>query len=204
MPECTPSKRGSWTNTWFREAAGTLKRNQNRLLVIAVLWCAALSALSTSAAATDAGYTRYKDPHGRFAFDYPSTMQVRTSTPDEVLLFHPSATLRISVFIEKRSRRGEAKVEPFLAAFKQRLKHEMKESVVLDEGKPQGTGDAGYLVCGFKDQRGMDHVQLVHYVVGEEKVLQMIISDRPAGFTNLESVIRKVHGSLTITDGGLK
>ena len=80
----------------------------------------------------------------------------------------------------------------------------MKESVVLDEGKSQRASDAGYMVCGFKNQRGMDHVQLVHYVVGEEKVLQMIISDRPAGFTNLESVIRKIHGSLTILGKGLK
>ena len=68
-------------------------------IVACLIWYAALALVTTNAFATDAGYTRYKDPLGRFAFDYPSTMQVRTSSPDEAAIFHPSATLRISVFI---------------------------------------------------------------------------------------------------------
>jgi len=181
-----------------------LRINRTSASVFGAAWCAAIALIASYACATDAGYTQYRDPLGRFAFDYPSTMQVRAKSPDEVSIFHPSASLRISVFVEKRGPRGEAKVGPFLASFKERLKQDMKESVVLEEGKLSKGGDSGHLVCAFKDQRGLEHVQLVHYVVSEGKVLQMIISDRPSGFANLESVIRKVHDSLTILGQGIK
>ncbi|MCA1959274.1 MAG: hypothetical protein LDL33_00660 [Desulfomonile sp.] len=172
--------------------------------MIGVVLCAAIALIASYACATDAGYTQYRDPLGRFAFDYPSTMEVRSTNPDQVSIFHPSASLRISVFVEKRARRGEAKAGPFLASFKERLKLDMKDAVVLDESEAQKGSDSGHLVCAFKDRRGLEHVQLVHYVVGEDKVLQMIISDRPSGFANLEPVIRKVHGSLQILGRGLK
>jgi hypothetical protein len=47
-------------------------------------------------------------------------------------------------------------------------------------------------------------VQLVQYYVTEDRLLQMIISDRPEGFRNLQKVIRQIHQSLRIMKPALK
>ena len=81
----------------------------------------------------------------------------------------------------------------------------MKGASIVEEGKLPGSGDSqGYLICSFLDQRGIKHVQLVQWFVGEERVLQMIVSDRARGFRNLEKVIRKIHRSLTIGNPGIE
>lgn len=148
---------------------------------------------------SEAGYKRYSDPSNRFSFDYPATMDLTAVNPDEVKISHKGATLRINVFVEKRTRKGKLAVEPLLEAFKSRLKQEMKEASILEQGKLPGSDESqGYIVCSFRDQRGMTYVQLVQYFVTEDRVVQMIISDRPKGFTNLEAVIRKVHASMKI------
>lgn len=148
---------------------------------------------------SDAGYKRYTDPSRRFSFDYPATMDVAAANPDEVKISHKGATLRINVFVEKRTRKGKTAVEPLLEAFKSRLKQEMKEASVLEQGKLPGSDESqGYIICSFRDQRGILYVQLVQYFVTEGRVVQMIISDRPTGFANLQTVIRKVHASMKI------
>jgi len=132
-------------------------------------------------------------------------MKVDGVNPDKVKIYHPRATLRISVFIEKRPRRRRPRVGPLIAAFKKRLRQEMKGASIVEEGKLPGSGDSqGYLICSFQDQRGIKHVQLVQWFVGEERVLQMIVSDRARGFRNLEKVIRKIHRSLAIGNPRLK
>jgi hypothetical protein len=183
--------------------ATSLTAMSHRITIIACLvLCLGNSAWAAAKQEqTVAGYAQYKDPLGRFIFDYPATMKVRGADPDQVTVFHQGATLRISVYVEKRPRKGDSKVEPLLEAFKKRLKEDVKEPTILEEGKTPGSRDSqGYIICSFKDQRGVDYVQLVHYCVGEERVLQMIISDRTAGFKNLAPVIRKIHQSLKIID----
>lgn len=148
---------------------------------------------------SNAVYKRYTDPSSRFSFDYPATMAVTAANPDEVKISHKGATLRINVFVEKRTRKGKTAVEPLLEAFKSRLKQEMKEASILEQGKLPGSDESqGYIICSFRDQRGIMYVQLVQYFVTEDSVVQMIISDRPKGFANLETVIRKVHASMKI------
>lgn len=158
-----------------------------------------------AATGSDSGYKTYEDPRGRFSFQYPSTMKVTVVTPDHVKVSHPKATLRINVFVQDRPRKRDPKVRPVLEALKRGLKQGMKEASVIEEGNVPGTGDRqGYLICSFRDQRGIKHVQLVHYAVSEDRILQMIISDRPRGFKNLEKVIRKIHQSLKIQNPTLK
>ncbi len=161
--------------------------------------------LTASVFAATGGFTKYIDPEQRFSFDYPSTMKVHTAGNDEVRITHPGATLRITVLIEKRRRTATASAELLLDAFKKTLKAEMKDAAVLEEGKLPGLeGSQGYIVCSFTDLRGIKLVQLVQYYVTEDRVLQMIISDRPEGFKNLEKVIRKIHQSLRILNPKLK
>lgn len=155
--------------------------------------------LNANAVAPESGFTRYMDPEQRFSFDYPSTMKVRASGNDEVKVTHPGATLRITVLVEKRRQTATASAELLLDAFKKTLKAEMKDAAVLEEGKLAGLeGSQGYIVCSFKDLRGIQLVQLVQYYVTKDRVLQMTISDRPEGFKNLEKVVRKIHQSLRI------
>jgi hypothetical protein len=86
-----------------------------------------------------------------------------------VKVFHPDASLRITVVVEKRQRRRDTKVEPFLVAFKKTLERDMSETTILEEGKLPGPADSqGYVICSYKDRRGMRFVQLVQYWVSRE------------------------------------
>jgi hypothetical protein len=176
-----------------------MTRRSLRIVTLLLLCSLQWGILTASAVAPDSGFTRYIDPEQRFSFDYPSTMKVRPVGNDEVKVTHPGATLRITVLVEKRRRTGTASAELLLDAFKKTLKAEMKDAAVLEEGKLPGLeGSQGYIVCSFKDLRGIQLVQLVQYYVTEDRVLQMTISDRPEGFKNLEKVVRKIHQSLRI------
>jgi hypothetical protein len=172
------------------------------------LWLitALLAALATCAfaAGTGAAYKQYTDPGKRFIFDYPSTMEVLSENPDAVKVFHPSVSFRISVFIEKRKTKSMRTAEEFVAAFRKRLEEEMSNVTVLGQGKLNGLeGSQAFLVVSFRDAKGVQLVQLVQYYVAEERFLQMTISDRPEGFKNLETVIRRVHNSLKVIDANL-
>jgi hypothetical protein len=151
------------------------------------------------------GFSQYTDPEKRFIFDYPSTMKVDVPNKDEVLISHPGASLRIAVFVQTRKTKGPANADLFIEAFKKNLKDEMKEGALLEQGKsPSLQGAQGYVVCSFKNNKGTQLIQLVQYYVTEDRVLQMTISDRPAGFKNLEKVIKRIHYSLRVVNPQLK
>jgi hypothetical protein len=174
-------------------------------LTTVILVCLTLFALSAgscrAAASEDALYKQYTDPQRRFILDYPATMRIRSSGPGELQFSHPGATFRISVFIENRKSKADRKAEDLLNAFKRELEKEMQEVSVLGQGKLPGLGGSqGYVMVSFKDKKGKKLVQLVQYYVTENRILQLIISDRPEGFKNLEPVIRRVHHSLRIID----
>lgn len=160
-------------------------------------------AFSGTASGQD-GFSKYVDPAGRFTFDYPTSMTLKTVGENEVKIFHPGATLRISVFIQERQKKSPVTAETIADLFR-KLKQEMKDSSVLEEGKIKGLdGTQGYTILLYKDHRGLQLVQLVQYYIAEERVLQMVISDRTQGFKNLEKVIRKIHNSLKILKPSLK
>jgi hypothetical protein len=151
------------------------------------------------------GFKQYTDARGRFTFDYPASMQVQVVGQDEVKVQHPGATIRITVFVEERPRRKVPEAPVLLEAFKKKLQEDMKDPKILEEGVLPGLkGSQGYVICVFRDRRDMQLVQLVQYYVTEDRLLQMIISDRPEGFKNLEKVIRQIHHSLRITKPDLK
>lgn len=151
------------------------------------------------------GFARYTDPAGRFSLDYPATMKVETAQPEEVKIYHPGASLRITIFVARRKNQKVRDADLLLAIFRKRMQEEMKDFSILEEGKLAGlAGSQGYLICSFRDPRGIQLVQVVQYVVAKDRLLQVIISDRPEGFKNLADVIRKVHRSLHVTDALLK
>ncbi len=155
--------------------------------------------------ASQGGYKSYLDPAGRFAIDYPATMTLKAQGPDWVNIFHPKATLRINVFVEKRPKPRKPDLKPLFTALVKRLSHDMKDVSVLEEGKVPGRiGPQGYAIFSFRNSKNVKLTQLVHYYVTRERTLQLIISDRPEGFKNLEHVIRKVHKSLRIINPALK
>ena len=157
------------------------------------------------AAADEAAYKQYTDPRRRFLFDYPATMRVKSVGPDDVQIFHPAASFRISVFVEKRAEKPGLTADNLLTALKKELAKQSKDFSVLGEGKLDGVpGSQGYVVVSFLDKRGTQLVQLVQYYVAANRWLQMTISDRPWGFKNLEPVIKRVHQSLRIIDPALK
>ncbi len=150
-------------------------------------------------------YKQYLDPAGRFSFEYPATMKLEAANKDEVKVYHPAASCRISVFIEQRQGKSNLTADILLAVLKKRLQEEMKNVSVLGEGKLAGLkGSQGYIAVSFTDKKGTQLVQLVQYYVSEDRFLQMTISDRPEGFKNLETVIRKIHQSLKILNPKLK
>lgn len=178
---------------------------RNSIMVALLAGSVLASAIVGLAAAADEGYARYNDPERRFTFDYPATMKVTSQNPDELKISHSGATLRIAVFVEKRTAKGPPNAEVHLEALKKKLKEEAKDVAILEEGKSLGMpGAQAYLICSFRDQRGIQLVQLVQYYVAEDTLLRMIISDLPQGFANLEKVIRKVHHSLKILNPKLK
>lgn len=164
----------------------------------------AILLLTLVARAAEPGFTQYTDPGRRYMFDYPATMKVQASNPDEVKIFHPGATLRITVFIETRPRATSAGAEDLLAAFNKKLKEEMKDVSIMQEGKLEHLeGSQAYLICTFKNRKGIRLVQLVQYYVTRDRLLQMTISDLPQGFKNLWPVIDKIHRSLRIINPDL-
>lgn len=157
-----------------------------------------------TAEAAEPGFIQYTDPLRRFIFDYPATMKVQASKPDEVKIFHPGATFRITVFVEKRPRTTSTKAEDLLEAFKKKLKEEMKDVSIIQEGKlPHLQGSQGYVICSFKNAKGLQLVQLVQYYVTRDRLLQLTVSDLPQGFKNLWQVIEKIHHSLRIVNPDL-
>lgn len=173
-----------------------------RALFIAISLC--LSFLFAGNSFGEDAFKHYIDPERRFVFDYPPTMTVKSLGQDEVKIFHPNATLRIGIFVQDRPKKSVPKAEAVADLFA-KLKQEMKDCRVLEQGKLAGLdGAQGYTVYSFKDHSGMQLVQLVQYYVADDRVFQMIISDRPEGFKNLEKVIRKIHNSLRILNPRLK
>jgi len=176
-----------------------------KVIAIIIIQMLLLLIICSSAIATEEGYTQYKDPQGRFTIDYPATMKIQRLSPDEIKIFHPEATLRIHVSIEKRPKKGAPDAQIHLAALKTKLKEDMKDVVILEEGKvPKITGAQGYIICSFRDSRGTRVVQLVQYYIADERLLRLIVSDKPQGFKNLEKVIRSIHHSLRILTPELK
>jgi|WetSurMetagenome_2_1015567.scaffolds.fasta_scaffold242264_1 hypothetical protein len=146
-------------------------------------------------------YKQYTDPQRRFILDYPATMKVRSPSPDEVQFYHPGASFRISVFVEKSRAKPRLRAEDLVAALTKELKDQMKAVTVLGEGKLVGLeGSQRYVMISYKDAKGRDRVDLVQYYVTENRILQLTISDSPVGFKNLEPVIRRIHHSLRIID----
>jgi len=172
------------------------------IIIAAVCFC--LTPLFADPSFGQSAFKEYTDPGRRFSFEYPATMTVQTSNPDEVKIFHPGATLRITVFIQDRPKKSAPKAEAVTELF-EKLKQEMKDSKVLEQGKLPGLdGAQGYTVFSYRDHRGLELVQLVQYYIAEDKILQMIVSDRTEGFKNLEKVIRKIHASLRILNPKLR
>ena len=186
-------------------ALGDITRTKPRgpWVQLLVVVCGCLLSVNDASGA-EGQYARYSDPQNRFSFSYPATMKVEKPSPDEVKIYHPGATLRINVFVEKRTQKQADKpsapqAQPLLEALKVRLKHEITDATILEEGHLPGSKDRqGYLICYFVDRKATKHVQLVQYFVTERSLLQMVISDHPVGFKNLQEVIRKVHGSLEV------
>jgi len=186
----------------YRRGSAILLRCGFALFALALLWALVPPVPAVS---SEKGFKQYVDPAKRFAIDYPAAMKVAAVRLDEVKIFHPEASLRINVFIDQRPGKAAADAGSLLAAFKKNLKDEMKAASVIEEGKLPGLeGSQGYVICSFKDGRGITMVQLVQYYVAAEKLLQLIISDRPEGFRNLGEVIRKIHRSLKILSPSLK
>ena len=151
------------------------------------------------------GFTQYTDPGRRFILDYPATMKVEAENPDQVIIYHPNAALRISVFVEKRPRKAPGSADSLLRIFKKNLKESMADVSILEEGKLPGLGGSqGYIICAFTNKKGLKLVQLVQYYVTEDRTLQLTISDRPEGFKNLANAIREIHRSLRIVDPQLR
>jgi hypothetical protein len=166
------------------------------LLQITVLLCPLVNAQTAS---TPGSFKQYADPAKRFVFEYPASMKIESNKDDYVKIFHPKATLRISIFLEKRPKKTSPDAQLLLAAFKKRMKEDMKDSTIIEEGKLPGLeGSHGYVICSFTDSKGSKLVQLVQYYVTDERILQMVISDRPEGFENLKKVINHIHRSLKI------
>lgn len=151
------------------------------------------------------GFKQYTDPSRRFILDYPATMKVSEPKTGEVTIYHPKASLLIRVVIEKRPVTAITDAKALLQAFRTKLKEETKDPSILEEGKLPGLeGSQGYLICSFKNHKGIRVVQLVQYYVAKNRFLLLIISDRLEGFKNIADVIRKIHRSLRIIDPQLR
>ncbi len=161
--------------------------------------------ISDHSSGQEALYKQYVDPAGRFSFEYPATMKLAAAPKDEVTVYHPATLFRVSVFVRQLQGKSNLTADVLLAVWKKALQEEMKNVSVLGEGKLSGIqGSQGYVAVSFTDKKGVQLVQMVQYYVSEDRYLQMIISDRPEGFKNLETVIRKIHQSLKILNPKLK
>ncbi len=158
-----------------------------------------LSYAQPSSQAAQQGYNKYVDPGGRFSLDYPSAMTCDQVSADEVKFSHSAASLRIAIIVEPRQDKKPVDSRALIESFKQNLHKNATDSAILEEGSlPHIPEPQGYIVCTYKDKKGRKIMQLVQFYVSKDKMLQMIISDRPQGFFNVEKVIRHVHRSLKI------
>lgn len=161
--------------------------------------------VSSNVLATSNAFVPYKDSLGRFSLDFPGTMQVQAKNPDDVLIFHPNATFRINILIEKRPKKVQPDATAFMNAFKENLKQEAKQSEILKEGRSTSIdGAQAYLIYTFTDKRGIRMMQLCQFYATEDLFLQLIINDRAEGFKNLEQVISRIHESFRILKPDLK
>ncbi|MGD9818377.1 MAG: hypothetical protein AB7V04_06720 [Desulfomonilaceae bacterium] len=149
-------------------------------------------------ACCDDGLTAYTDPKGRFSIDYPSTMTLNAASVDDLSIVHPSASLRIDVDVIQRPKKASRDTVAFLNVLKKGLKEEFPDAQILGEGQSATDPKQLYLICSFTDKRGVKLVQLVQVYLADERILQLIISDRSAGFKNLESLITRISNSLKI------
>jgi len=190
----------------FVDGVIAMRAGQRRRAIIIGALCLMLAAplwtfFSTAHAshAQETGYKKYVDPRGRFSFDYPASMRRDQTAADEVKFSHPSASLRIAVFVESRQDKKPVDSQGLMESVKKNLSQVSKDAAILEQGQlPELPGAQGYLVCTFKDKNGRKVMQLVQYYVAADKMFQMIISDRPQGFLNVEKVIRHIHRSLKI------
>ncbi len=189
----------------FIDGLIVMHARQHRRIKIVRVFMALAAAVCTflftalACSAQEGGYKKYVDPRDRFSFDYPASMSCNQITPDDVTFSHPSASLRIAVLVEPRKTEKPLDPQPLLESVKKSLAESAKDAAVLEQGQLPGIpGAQGYLVCTFKDKNGRKVMQLVQYYVAADKMFQMIISDRPQGFLNVEKVIRHIHRSLKI------
>jgi len=169
--------------------------------IIAAIFLAVLIFTSgnLSAASNANAFKTFKDPLNRFSIKFPATMKVQDSNPDEIRIYHPNATFRIKISVEKRLKKGPPDATAFINAFKQNLKLETKQPEILKEGRSKTIkGTQAYLICEFTDKRGIRLMQLCQYYSTEDRFLQLIIMDRVEGFKNLEKIISEIHDSFTI------
>lgn len=170
------------------------------LLPIIILAVATVTGLVyNDAHAAQEGYKKFVDPAGRYVIEYPATMRPEIVGTDEVTFSHPQASLRMKIVLEPRTQKGKIDEQALLNSLKKHLAQGARDASILEEGRLPGvSGHQGYFVCSFKDKRGIKVMQLVQYYVSRDNVLQLIISDRPQGFMNVEKVIRRIHRSLKI------
>ena len=151
------------------------------------------------------GFKTYVDPQARFSIDYPSTMTIDAQSPDELNFSHPSASLRMSLDIIRRPNKKASKdVKAFMNAIRQNLKEEFKDVLIVSEGSSKTDPSQVYLLYSFTDKRGMKLTQLTQVYLADERILQLIISDRSEGFKNLDSLIERIHNSLKISKPSLE
>lgn len=182
---------------------GFSSRSLLSIVIMAACACAILP--DNAALCAQQGYKKFVDPSGRYALEYPSTMGYESVNADEVKFIHPEASLRITIVVEPRAQKGTIDEQVLLNSLKKNLSENSQDASIVEEGRLPGIpGNQGYFVCSFKDKRGVKVMQLVQYYVSNDKVLQLIISDRPQGFINVEKVIRRIHRSLRILKPDLK
>ena len=150
-------------------------------------------------------FRNYTDKLKRFSIKIPVTMKVEEIGPDEIRIYHPNATLRINIAIDKRLKKTRPNAAAFFEAFKQNLKLETRQLEVLKEAKLKNLpGEQAYVIYAFTDKRGIRLMQLYQYYATQDRFFQLSITDRIEGFKNLEKIISEIHGSLKILKPDLK
>ncbi len=150
------------------------------------------------------GFKTYVDPHARFSLDYPSTMTIDAPSPDELTFSHPSASLRMSLDVIRRPKKASKDVKAFVNAIRQNLREEFKDAVIISDGSSKTDPSQLYLLYSFTDKRGIKLTQMTQVYLADERILQLIISDRSEGFRNLDSIIDRIRNSLRILKPSLE
>ncbi len=150
------------------------------------------------------GFSHHVDPKGRFSLEYPSTMTVQAKSEDETIFSHGSASMRMSVDVIKRPKKASRDTKAFINAIKQNLKDEFKDVTIVSEGASASDPNQMYLVYSFTGRRGVKLTQLTQVYLADERILQLIISDRSEGFRNLDSAIQRIQNSLKILKPSLE